>query len=70
MVGRYIRFQMARGPWTGAHGRELWFDTELGDEYVAILHVNSNVFFFYEGIYLIQIAIVELSRCATLILQS
>ncbi len=30
--GRFIRFQMARGPWTGAHGRELWFDTELADE--------------------------------------
>ncbi len=32
-AGWVIHFQTARGPWSGAHGRELWFDTELGDEY-------------------------------------
>ena len=43
-VGQVIRFQTARGPWLGAtaksygsvagsHGKELRFDTNLGDEY-------------------------------------
>ncbi len=40
--GQFIRFQMARGPWTGAHGRELWFDTELGDEYMVIVLESSH----------------------------
>ncbi len=35
---------MARGPWTGAHGRELWFDTELGDE-LFFFYITEVIFF-------------------------
>ncbi len=30
----------------GSHGRELWFDTDLGDEYYTFNSVGLESFFF------------------------
>ncbi len=33
----------------GSHGRELWFDTDLGDEYIIYLCICMHDKFIYSG---------------------